>query len=119
MAREDLHFRLRIPEDLKTAIEAEAEKNRRSMTAEIVERLENSLKGYFVGEDEFSDVETRFEELVKSSKEMIQELREATQRERELGERIMSLVDALAQSNETNARLIAMVEEKFDVGQKA
>lgn len=40
MARDDLHFRLRIPDELKTKIEAAAAKNRRSMTAEIVARLE-------------------------------------------------------------------------------
>ncbi len=39
MAREDLHFRLRIPEDLKARIESAAEVNKRSMTAEIVSRL--------------------------------------------------------------------------------
>ncbi|MER9236412.1 Arc family DNA-binding protein [Mesorhizobium sp. M0622] len=43
MAREDLHFRLRIPEDLKQRIEAAAALNHRSMTAEIVHRLEESL----------------------------------------------------------------------------
>lgn len=43
MAREDLHFRLRIPELLKAKIETAAAKNRRSMTAEIVERLERSV----------------------------------------------------------------------------
>lgn len=43
MAREDLHFRLRIPEDLKKRIEAAADESRRSMTAEIVARLEESF----------------------------------------------------------------------------
>ncbi|MDM8346455.1 Arc family DNA-binding protein [Pseudochrobactrum sp. sp1633] len=43
MAREDLHFRLRIPEDLKNKIEEAASANRRSMTAEIVNRLETSF----------------------------------------------------------------------------
>ena len=43
MSRDDLHFRLRIPEELKARVEAAAEKNRRSMTAEIIERLEASL----------------------------------------------------------------------------
>lgn len=40
MAREDLHFRLRIPEDLKNKIEEAAALKGRSMTAEIIERLE-------------------------------------------------------------------------------
>lgn len=45
MAREDLHFRLRIPEHLKHQIEEEAERHERSMTAEIVARLEESFQG--------------------------------------------------------------------------
>ncbi|MDE3873269.1 Arc family DNA-binding protein [Sinorhizobium meliloti] len=40
MAREDLHFRLRIPEDLKVRIENAANINERSMTAEIIARLQ-------------------------------------------------------------------------------
>lgn len=44
MAREDLHFRLRIPEDLKNKIQAEAERNHRSMTAEILARLETTFE---------------------------------------------------------------------------
>jgi uncharacterized protein YaaN involved in tellurite resistance len=44
MAREDLHFRLRIPEALKERIEAAAASNNRSMTAEIISRLEVSFE---------------------------------------------------------------------------
>jgi len=40
MARDDLHFRLRIPEDLKLRVEKAAKDNHRSMTAEIVATLE-------------------------------------------------------------------------------
>jgi hypothetical protein len=43
MAREDLHFRLRIPEELKAEIEEAAAENHRSMTAEIIARLTASL----------------------------------------------------------------------------
>lgn len=43
MAREDLHFRLRIPEDVKRLVEAAAAENHRSMTAEIVARLQSSF----------------------------------------------------------------------------
>ncbi|WP_234836710.1 Arc family DNA-binding protein [Sinorhizobium meliloti] len=39
MAREDLHFRLRIPEALKRQIEEAAKANNRSMTGEIIARL--------------------------------------------------------------------------------
>ncbi len=44
MAREDLHFRLRIPEDLKKQVEASALANDRSMTAEIVARLHQTFE---------------------------------------------------------------------------
>ena len=43
MAREDLHFRLRIPEELKAKVEESASDNHRSMTAEIIARLEESF----------------------------------------------------------------------------
>ncbi|MBW9113411.1 Arc family DNA-binding protein [Rhizobium cauense] len=43
MSRNDPHFRLRIPENLKREIEASAHANSRSITAEIVTRLETSL----------------------------------------------------------------------------
>lgn len=43
MARDDLHFRLRIPEDLKLKVEEAAKDSHRSMTAEIIARLERSF----------------------------------------------------------------------------
>lgn len=36
MARKDTQFNLRLPEDLKQWVEAEAQKNCRSQTAEVV-----------------------------------------------------------------------------------
>ncbi|MFT8817585.1 MAG: Arc family DNA-binding protein [Komagataeibacter saccharivorans] len=47
MAREDLHFRLRIPEDLKKQVHDAAEKYGRSMTAEIIQRLAWTFDGGF------------------------------------------------------------------------
>jgi hypothetical protein len=44
MARDDLHFRLRIPDELKARVENAASENRRSMTAEIIDRLEKSFQ---------------------------------------------------------------------------
>lgn len=44
MAREDLHFRLRIPEQLKAELESAAKANRRSMTAEIVSRISQTFR---------------------------------------------------------------------------
>lgn len=43
MSREDLQVNFRIPAELKRAIEAAAEKNKRSITAELVARLEESF----------------------------------------------------------------------------
>ena len=43
MARDDPHFRLRIPADLKEKVEAFAKANNRSINAEIVSRLEGSF----------------------------------------------------------------------------
>lgn len=43
MARNDLHFRLRIPENLKENIEEAAKSNGRSMTAEIIFRLSQTF----------------------------------------------------------------------------
>jgi len=54
MAREDLHFRLRIPEDLKAKVEVAAAENHRSMTAEIVARLYESFDPEAISQ-EFAD----------------------------------------------------------------
>ncbi len=43
MSREDQHFRLRLPADLREKVEAAAAKSRRSLTAEILARLEWSF----------------------------------------------------------------------------
>jgi RNase H-fold protein (predicted Holliday junction resolvase) len=63
MAREDLHFRLRIPEELKAKIEGAAQSNRRSMTAEIIDRLEASFGGEERLWDEVNRISDAVEEL--------------------------------------------------------
>lgn len=45
MARDDPHFRLRLPEDLRDKITRAAETGRRSINAEVVARLEASFSG--------------------------------------------------------------------------
>ena len=45
MSREDPHFRLRFPDDLRKQVEAAAKHNKRSMTAEILARLERTFEG--------------------------------------------------------------------------
>ena len=44
MARDDPHFRLRFPDALREKVEAAAKANHRSMTAEIIARLEASFQ---------------------------------------------------------------------------
>jgi hypothetical protein len=44
MSREDPHFRLRFPEALRHKVEEAAQANKRSMTAEILARLEASFE---------------------------------------------------------------------------
>lgn len=46
MARTDPQLNIRIPAELKDALDAVAGKNNRSTTAEIISRLEESLRGY-------------------------------------------------------------------------
>jgi Arc-like DNA binding domain. len=43
MAKDDLYFRLRLPEELKKRVQEAAEASHRSMTAEIIARLERSF----------------------------------------------------------------------------
>lgn len=43
MARTDPHFKIRIPTELKQRLEAVAAANKRSITAEIIARLEDSF----------------------------------------------------------------------------
>jgi plasmid stability protein len=50
MSRDDLHFRLRIPEEIKEWVRVQAEANRRSMTSEIVFLLETAMKKEKAGE---------------------------------------------------------------------
>jgi hypothetical protein len=72
MARDDLHFRLRIPEELKGAVEKAASDNRRSMTAEIVARLEQS----FVDKIFRLESESVYNEGSRAERRQIRELQE-------------------------------------------
>lgn len=67
MAREDLHFRLRIPEDLKKRVQEAAEKNGHSMTAEIIERLTWTFDTHFYRENPKDPIgfNTSFDNLIR------------------------------------------------------
>ncbi len=73
MAREDLHFRLRIPEDLKKQVYEAAEKHGRSMTAEIIQRLAWTFDGGFY--DDFGPDTVKPEASAKVSLTGIHKLR--------------------------------------------
>jgi len=58
MARDDPHFRLRIPAELKTRIEQRAARNKRSINAEIVALLEEAMTDWHFTLDEPPEVGT-------------------------------------------------------------
>ncbi|WP_376742341.1 Arc family DNA-binding protein [Ensifer canadensis] len=67
MAREDLHFRLRIPEEIKARIEQAASLNERSMTAEIISRLQWTLGP---ADEEFQELQGKLEESTDQVREL-------------------------------------------------
>lgn len=56
MARGDTQINIRIPEELKEQLDAAAVKNRRSLTAEVVARLQETLKDQRTPEDLLSEL---------------------------------------------------------------
>jgi plasmid stability protein len=84
MAREDPHFRLRLPEELRERIRVCAEQNHRSMTAEIVERLETTfdvdLGGFRRNQTELAEMMKRYESMEATMKGLIALLEEANAR---------------------------------------
>lgn len=98
MAREDLHFRLRIPEELKRKIEAAAEAHGQSMTAEIVSRLDDSFMiPVRLPEDLFSRITLYAERHLRSAEEEIVRLLEREYPEQwQIDERMKYLADMLS-----------------------
>jgi hypothetical protein len=77
MAKDDPYFRLRVPENLKAQIEKSAAESNRSMTAEIISRLERS---YDV-DDRLSDAPewlADHEKRIDQLESIVQRLEEAT-----------------------------------------
>lgn len=70
MTAEPLFFRLRLPEDLKSQIEASAKANGRSMNAEVLSRLERS----FDLDDGLTALADRVEELEAISTEQSKQI---------------------------------------------
>jgi hypothetical protein len=65
MSKDDLHFRLRIPDDLKSQVEDAAFENNRSMTAEIIFRLRASFDDEKAGRGKrLSDISVKLDRLL-------------------------------------------------------
>lgn len=110
---------IRLPDGMRDQIRDAAERNGRSMNAEIVERLSRSFSGDFVAEGDLSEIRAQFLEMTAHVKGLAEQLNSAADRERELQERLVSVLGALAESSSANERLIRRLEENRDVGQKA
>lgn len=98
MAREDLHFRLRIPEDLKSAIEAAAERNRRSMTAEMVERLYDSFGDVFETSYDIFGARTKIAPKSDAEQISIEELKRSIDQQGQIADkldRILAVLETL------------------------
>lgn len=81
MAREDAHFRLRIPDSLKEKVEKAALANHRSMTAEIIARLERTFefKGYVETMDKDWVKDFLKHTIDKAAQEILNEAKESGQ----------------------------------------
>jgi hypothetical protein len=118
MTREDLHFRLRIPEELKARIENAARLNNRSMTAEIVERLQWTFGPADAEFQDLLDQADKARELARVAHQTISDLSQSI-RERE--QEIDSLKARLGQSiygetaiSEEQIRVLKGVAETFE-----
>lgn len=86
MTAEPLFFRLRLPEDLKSQIEASAKANGRSMNAEVLSRLERSFNlddGLTALTDRVEELESMVEDQNKQIDQLmawVDDLRLATHR---------------------------------------
>lgn len=71
MSREDPQLKIRLPVELKTSIEMAALKNRRSINAEVVARLEESV--LMEGDDDLYELTTEIskEKLMAAEDEKI------------------------------------------------
>lgn len=70
MARADRQFNLRLPEELRRKIEAAAAKGKRSITAEVTDRLEQS----FSEKTAMSELTEKLEALQEAFEALAREL---------------------------------------------
>jgi hypothetical protein len=79
MAKDDPHFRLRIPAETKAQIEKSAAESGRSINAEIVVRLQQSLNGAFLdlSAEGFVALIKRLEATIAASEDLFMMQRDA------------------------------------------
>lgn len=72
MSREDPQLRVRIPAELKETLEQKAQENKRTLTAEIVRRLEETIRQDDVlrSVDGFEDLADIYEDLCHDYEEL-------------------------------------------------
>lgn len=78
MARTDPQFNLRIPQELKDRLEEAAVANKRSVTAELIARLESS----FSDDQTVAQIESAFEAIKAYVAKLKAELAEAKRKKR-------------------------------------
>lgn len=84
MAKDDLYFRLRIPDELKAKVQESANGNHRSMTAEIIARLESSF--------EFDEMKIHADRLADSQDRYVLALEQISDLQRKATEVLGSFV---------------------------
>jgi uncharacterized protein YnzC (UPF0291/DUF896 family) len=117
MSREDPYFRLRIPESLKAKVEAASVESRRSMTAEIIDRLERSfaVEAELTGmQAEAVVLEERLQSLRAEYVENIQaSMRDAEELRRVMDEKFDDLDRQTREQRETFNKMIGEAEAAF------
>lgn len=67
MSREDQHFRLRLPAEIRARLEESAAEHRRSITAEILDRLERSYQPADIADfPEMAEQNRKLDEIIRS-----------------------------------------------------
>lgn len=90
MSREDQHFRLRLPADLREQIEAAAAESRRSLTAEILARLQASFDAPLIKGDQTLKVSQLLTQLLDADQ---RRRAEAAAAEEVMGRMVKTMVE--------------------------
>ena len=74
MARTDLQINIRIPHDLKDRLDAASASASRSLTAEVVQRLEQSLRLDEIAATPSSELADQLVVLLKQAEELVKQI---------------------------------------------